>query len=65
MREFRNKLLTKEMTRKQFLQFMAGALVAFLGMSNFLSFLSKHSEHPNKSVVNDSSHGFGSRKFGA
>lgn len=52
------------MTRKEFLRYAGGTLIMLLGLGNLLSFL----KQPTKTVVQvqpDTSHGFGSRKFGA
>ncbi len=64
MKEARNKLLMQEMTRKQFLQFLAGGVIALLGFSNLLSLL-MHSGRQTQQLPDTNRHGFGSRKFGA
>lgn len=61
-------LLQKEMTRKEFLQYMVGLLIAVFGFSNLVSVLSGLRDSPNgrpQPLINDDGlHGFGSRKFG-
>lgn len=66
--EMREQLKT-EVTRKQFLQYMAAAVVMVFGMDNLISLLTGH--RPERHIlVNPSSpstgrHGFGSSRFGA
>jgi len=63
----RDKLNT-EITRKQFLQFSAAALLAVFGLGNLLSLLSgngreiRHVLTPGSSGLEQD--GFGTRKFG-
>jgi hypothetical protein len=64
--DLRKKLLEKEMTRKEFLQFAGGSLLVLLGLTNVLalfSHLSRSVESP-KVASTEASHGFGSHKFG-
>ena len=61
--DFRNRLLNKEMTRKEFLQYTVGALLVVFGFGNLLSLLT-HRVKDKVSPGDDSRHGFGSRKFG-
>lgn len=57
------ELFSRQMTRKEFVQFAGMAIIALFGINNFLSFLiknsSKSSQHNAKS-----GQGFGSSKFG-
>jgi len=57
--EPKHQILAQEITRKQFLQLSAGAIIAILGFGNLLSLLGG-----NKHTTLPSHHGFGSRKFG-
>lgn len=62
------KLLKKEMTRREFLQFSGSAVLILFGLSNVLQLIrhmKKTAEEPVASVATEASHGFGSRKFGA
>jgi len=61
--DIRGKLLAKNMTRREFLQFVGGSFLVLFGLGNFFALLG----HVKKTAENDStaSHGFGSRKFGA
>jgi len=62
------KLLKKEMTRREFLQFSGSAVLILFGLSNVLQLIrhmKKTAEEPAASVTTEASHGFGSRKFGA
>jgi hypothetical protein len=65
--ELRERLAT-EVTRKQFLQYVFGALLMMLGFANLLSMLrgtkvvERHILLPGQHA--NSANGFGSRKFG-
>lgn len=65
--DLHKKLLQKEMSRKEFLQFAGGSLFVLLGLTNLMALFShfaRTAETPG--VVNpEATHGFGSRKFGA
>lgn len=60
-----NDLVAKELSRKEFLQFIGGGIVVLFGMSNFINYLLRFNRTGTPSVITDSRHGFGSRKFGA
>ena len=60
--------LTEEVTRKQFLQYLAGALLMVFGLNNLINLI-LGSQHSQKIFINQplngqQQHGFGSRKFG-
>lgn len=63
------KLLQKEMTRREFLQFGGSLLLVMFGLTSIISHIShvkKIANDPTKiAKAQDASHGFGSRKFGA
>jgi hypothetical protein len=62
------KLLQKEMTRREFLQFGGSLVLVLFGLSNIIAHISrvkKIADDPTKIAQVDASHGFGSRKFGA
>ncbi|MDB5177257.1 MAG: hypothetical protein JWN75_925 [Candidatus Saccharibacteria bacterium] len=61
------ELFAKQMSRKEFLQFMGMAVIALFGLNNFILFLrDQQKSAKSKEVAKDpASHGFGSRKFGA
>jgi hypothetical protein len=62
----RDKLNT-EITRKQFLQVMAGAVLMVFGLDNLISLLTGHKFQKNIFINGQGSeadHGFGSSKFG-
>jgi hypothetical protein len=68
MRDNMREQLNTEITRKQFLQYLAGALLMVFGLNNLLSLLTggkteHHVWHQGAPVATDHS-GFGSRKFG-
>lgn len=66
MNEKYHELIGRELSRKDFLKFIGGSVVVLLGMSNFISYLSHfHRTGSARAVTQESSHGFGSRKFGA
>jgi hypothetical protein len=55
------------MTRKEFLQYAAGAIVVLFGFSNLVSLFTSFTTttvSPSKDLSKESKHGFGSRKFG-
>ena len=59
--------LTSEVTRKQFLQYLSGAILLVFGLDNLISLLTGH--RPSKHVyIHDPSQqpssGFGASKFG-
>lgn len=66
MIEHTNKLLQKEVTRKEFLQCVAGGLIFVFGFHNLLSLLQRYRQadqvQPHQT---DALSGFGTRKFGA
>ena len=62
------KLLKKEMTRREFLQFSGSAVLIIFGLSNvfqLIRHIHKTAEEPIAKAETEASHGFGSRKFGA
>ncbi|HEX6461745.1 MAG TPA: hypothetical protein VFZ58_00535 [Candidatus Saccharimonadales bacterium] len=61
--DIQKKLLAKQMTRREFLQFLTGSLLVLFGLGNLLALMG----HVKKTAVGEqhASHGFGSRKFGA
>jgi hypothetical protein len=63
------KISQKDITRKEFLQFLGGSLIVLFGFSNLISLLThfaKTAETPKVAESQpDNLHGFGSRKFGA
>jgi hypothetical protein len=65
MSETKNQLLSREISRKQFLQLAAGSGLAVMGLGNFLSFFHNVTK-PTPVAVPEASkrHGFGSSKFG-
>lgn len=60
----KNQILAKEISRKQFLQILAGAGFAVFGFSNFLSFVTTVTNPPQAKANDSGRHGFGSSKFG-
>jgi hypothetical protein len=65
--DLQEKLSKKHMTRREFLQFMAGSFLVLFGLGNIIAFLSqmKTSAEPTEVASTQANHGFGSRKFGA
>lgn len=61
-------LLTKEMTRQEFLKFSVGVLISLFGVGNLIKYMSAYNQQ--KKGVADTSRqtggttGFGSSKFG-
>jgi hypothetical protein len=65
MNDLHHRLLEREMTRKEFLQYSAGAIVVLFGFGNFLSLFKTHLTQDKRLAQQEAQHGFGSRKFGA
>lgn len=63
MRDNLREQLNKEMTRKQFLQYLTGALLMVFGLHNLVSLLTG-SKHIIVQQEAQGRHGFGSRSFG-
>jgi len=65
--DMHKKLLQKEMSRKEFLQFAGGSFIVLLGLTNLGSLLNHFAKVADTShtVTREANHGFGSRKFGA
>jgi len=61
------ELFAKQMSRREFLQFILMAAVALFGLNNFISFLREQQKtsHGTKTSNDPATHGFGSSKFGA
>jgi hypothetical protein len=67
-KDIQKKLLEKNMTRREFLQFTGGSILVLFGLGNLIALLThmkKTAEPTSAATVEDVSHGFGSRKFGA
>lgn len=64
-----NELFLKQMTRKEFLQFVALAILGVLGFRNFVNFLleAQGRQRQPAQTLSDAptTHGFGASKFGA
>jgi len=58
------ELLSKEMTRQEFLKTIAVAILVVVGFGNFLSYLKTQSSPSAHRSTDSSGGGFGSRKFG-
>ncbi|MEO6513262.1 MAG: hypothetical protein ABIR37_01125 [Candidatus Saccharimonadales bacterium] len=61
-----SQLLEKEVTRKEFLQFTGTALIALLGLNNFLALVTRFTHGASSTTTSDPNerHGFGSSRFG-
>lgn len=65
-----NELFKKQMTRKEFLQFVGLAILGVLGLKNFITFLMEQTqlgqktEQPKQLANQAQPNGFGSSKFG-
>ena len=62
--DLQKALLQREMTRKEFLQFLGSSLIILLGLPSFLQLLQR-TANPKSHAKDDTRNGFGSRKFGA
>ena len=61
------ELLAKQMTRKEFLQLAGMAVLALLGVSNFIAMLQRQTQKQTETRTiekNQTGKGFGSSKFG-
>lgn len=63
------ELLTRQMTRKEFLRLFGVAVLASFGVNNFISYLLKNSKQPSRDAMSGQGmerggSGFGSRRFG-
>ena len=57
--DLRVQVMTQQMSRKQFLQYVGGVLIVLLGYSHFINSI-KHFSGSKK----EAKHGFGSSRFG-
>lgn len=57
------EILAKELSRRDFLKLVGGALLMAVGVQNFLSYFSTFKASSSKEVA-PSSHGFGAHRFG-
>ncbi|MCA9334601.1 hypothetical protein KC953_00485 [Candidatus Saccharibacteria bacterium] len=62
-KELASELFSKEMTRKEFMQFAGMAVLAMFGVNNFLKFIAQNTGK-NSHTADKSGRGFGSSKFG-
>lgn len=60
-----NSLLEREVTRREFLQIMAGGIAVIFGVHNLISYIMSFNHDKKASEAVGTSHGFGSRSFGA
>ncbi len=58
-------LLEREMSRKEFLQFLGSSLVVLFGLSNFVNLLQRTAHPTHIQNSGEARGGFGSRKFGS
>lgn len=64
----RTKLLSKQMTRREFLQFAGSSLLVLFGLGNIIALINhakQTAEAPTTPVPMKAATGFGSRRFGA
>jgi len=64
MRENLNKILDKELSRRDFLKMILGAMVMFMGVHNLIAYIAGKAGVTLSAQKSESSHGFGSSKFG-
>lgn len=57
-------VLSKELSRRDFLKLVAGAILMVVGIQNFMSYLSNFKKSDTPVLSDANAHGFGSRKFG-
>lgn len=56
------ELLSRQMTRKEFLQLLGAAILSFVGVANFIAALRR--SQPQNDAPKTAGRGFGSSKFG-
>lgn len=59
------QLLDKEVSRKEFLQFVGGGVLVIFGLNNLISYISQFNRPATSDAPVEASNGFGSRRFGA
>jgi len=66
-KETQKKLLDKQMTRREFLQFAGASLLVLFGLGNIIALINHAKQTVEAPKVADAkaSTGFGSRRFGA
>jgi hypothetical protein len=64
MKDIRQRILHKNMTRYEFLQFIGGSALVLLGLGNIISLLRHLEKSATTTQQTKASRGFGSRKFG-
>lgn len=58
------ELITKELSRKDFLKFIGGGVIMLLGLHNFINYLTQYQRTGSPKIATEANTGFGSRKFG-
>ncbi len=61
------ELLSRQMTRQEFLKVAVVAILTLIGVGNFMNLMKSHSRQSSQpaSIDTTNQNGFGSRKFGA
>jgi hypothetical protein len=59
-----NELLEKDISRKEFLQFVGGGIIVLFGLQNLINYLTQFNQSTSQSASPPARHGFGASKFG-
>ncbi len=62
--DLRKKLLQKELTRREFLQFLGGSAAILFGLGNIITLIKHTTKSADSPKVADDNNKFGTRKFG-
>lgn len=63
MNEKYQEIVGRELSRKDFLKLIGGGIIVLFGMNNLINYVAHFRTSTPKATV-ESSHGFGTRKFG-
>jgi hypothetical protein len=58
-----SELLDKDISRKEFLQFIGGGIIVLFGLQNLINYMTQFDPSP-KPDATPARHGFGSSRFG-
>lgn len=59
-----NQLLERDVSRKEFLQFVGGGIIVLFGLQNLINYLVQFNQAPTAPKQTDAEHGFGASRFG-
>jgi hypothetical protein len=59
-----NKILDQQMTRKEFVLYLAMGMASIFGIKNFIDFFTGNAIHHNSSTTTEAQSDYGNRKYG-